>query len=561
MPEEVLALQAKVRQVRRRQLLQLLLWHLPFCMIGAIVLTALWYVVQPFTGIPLAWTGAVAIFGGLALVMTVALSFIRLPSRVHSSLSLDEAFGLRERVTTAVTLSEVQRASPAGIALLEDTRKRIASVDVPARFPITLPRTTWFVPLAATALAVLIIFYNPIRTPAAIGAKPGDQAKKKEEIKPINTEEIKQQIAERRKRKTDLHSEMFDQLETDLDKLLEKVDKAETDAEKQVALQDLSKLAAEMAQRQKELGKLASLQQQLRSNSDLKDSKEGPAKDLQEALSKGNLEDAKKQLEKLAQALKDGKMSDEDKKKLSEQLKDLQQKLSEMAELKKRRDNIAKSNLDPETKKKELEKLDKQAQKLQEAAKLAQQLSQCQQCLEKNDAGAMAKALDDAQKTLEEMAMDAKEAAELELALEDMEKLKETLGLKDPKSGGGEGMEEEEGESDLNETENPEYRDPVKRRSKGGLRKETANDTNSKNERARSPLDPKGKILFHGYDRDQPKPDRDSIGKTTVDIAPGLTETKQQASEALRQQKVPQPQRDLVTDFYKNLVEQGQKKK
>ena len=460
-----------------------------------------------------------------------------------------------------MTLSDTQRVSPAGVALLEDTRKKIASVDVPTRFPIAVPKSTWFVPAAAMALAILIIFYNPLRTSEASGAKTADQAKKKDEIKPIPTEELKQQIAERRKRFKDLNSDKFQELETDLDKLLEKVDKADNEADKQVALQDLSKLAAEMAQRQKELGKLASLQQQMRSNADLKEKQEGPGKDLQDALSKGNLEDAKKQLEKLAQALKDGKMSDEDKKKLADQLKDLQQKLSDMAEMKKRKEQIAKSNLDPETKKKELEKLEKQSQKMQDAAKLAQQLSQCQQCLEKNDPGATAKALEDAQKTLEEMALDAKEAAELELAMEDMEKLKEALGLKDPKSGKGEGeMEEDDTDPGDEETDDPTEREGRKTRSKGGKRMDRANDTNSKNERARSPLDPKGKILFQGYGQDQPKPDRDSIGKTTVDIAPGLTETKQQASEALRQQKVPQPQRDLVTDFYKNLVEQGQKK-
>jgi hypothetical protein len=442
---------------------------------------------------------------------------------------------------------------------LEDTRKKIASVDVPTRFPISVPNTTWFVPVAAVALALLIVFYNPIRTPTASGAKPTDTAKKREEIKPINTEEVKQQIAERRKRLKDFSSEKFDELETDLDKLLEKVDKAENEADKQVAIQDLSRLAAEMAARQKELGKLSSLQQQLRQNADLKKSEEGPAKDLQDALSKGDLQEAQKQLEKLAQAIKDGKMSDDDKKKLAEQLKDMKQTLQDMAELKQRRENIAKSNLDPETKKKELEKLDKQRQKLQDASKLAQQLSKCQQCLEKNDAGATAQAMQDAQKTLEEMALDAKEAAELEAALEDMEKLKECLGCKDPKSSGSESEEGEDNRSE-EEIDNPEYREGVKTKSKGGKRGERANDTDSKNERARSPLDPKGKIQFHGFGPDQMKPDRDSIGKTTIDIGPGLTESKQQASEALRQQKVPQPQRDLVTDFYKNLVEKGEKK-
>jgi hypothetical protein len=50
----------------------------------------------------------------------------------------------------------------------------------------------------------------------------------------------------------------------------------------------------------------------------------------------------------------------------------------------------------------------------------------------------------------------------------------------------------------------------------------------------------------------QPKPS--DKGKTTVELGPTILEAREQATEALRTQKVPAAQRDLVSDFYRNLA-------
>jgi hypothetical protein len=88
----------------------------------------------------------------------------------------------------------------------------------------------------------------------------------------------------------------------------------------------------------------------------------------------------------------------------------------------------------------------------------------------------------------------------------------------------------------------------------GGRRKTRENETKDKNTRARGQLDPKGGLILEGHGPDQPKPEKSAIGKTTLDIAPDLNETRQQATEALRSQKVPAAQRDVVSEFYKNLT-------
>jgi hypothetical protein len=55
----------------------------------------------------------------------------------------------------------------------------------------------------------------------------------------------------------------------------------------------------------------------------------------------------------------------------------------------------------------------------------------------------------------------------------------------------------------------------------------------------------------------QPKPARDVVGQSTIDLQAELVEARQQAGESLRQQRIGTAQRDLVSDFYKNLVPGG----
>jgi hypothetical protein len=60
-----------------------------------------------------------------------------------------------------------------------------------------------------------------------------------------------------------------------------------------------------------------------------------------------------------------------------------------------------------------------------------------------------------------------------------------------------------------------------------------------------------------GQGPQQPKPARDAVGQTTVDLQTEITQAREQASEALRQQKIGAAQRDIVSDFYKNLAPGG----
>src|SRR5204863_9230221 len=83
------------------------------------------------------------------------------PSFVASALALDQAFDLRERVTTYCTLTKAAADSGVGQLLVEDVRSRVAALDVSSQFPVRVRWMDTLWPLAAGLLAVAASFFDP----------------------------------------------------------------------------------------------------------------------------------------------------------------------------------------------------------------------------------------------------------------------------------------------------------------------------------------------------------------------------------------------------------------
>src|SRR5262245_12631183 len=160
-------IQRQVGKVRRRLFAQELLRLAITAAIVAVVATIGWVLVKPYV-----WNDAPQSFhwavlggvGALAFIVAVVVALLRRPNATRSALWLDEAFGLRERITTSLALSNEDTATPAGQALLADTTGRIKGIKVGERFPIRMGWHGWLVPSAAGVLALLVAFYNPVIT-------------------------------------------------------------------------------------------------------------------------------------------------------------------------------------------------------------------------------------------------------------------------------------------------------------------------------------------------------------------------------------------------------------
>jgi hypothetical protein len=317
----------------------------------------------------------------MATVLGIVLGRLRAPTRVSAALSLDEKFGLKERVTTSVTLSQGQEATPAGQALLADVALRVKDLDVPSRFPVRLSWSAGLVPVGAVILALVALFYEPA-TSQAVLPKGYDSTEP-----PANLAEIKEKMKEPAKKERPkpntgrLKPEDLAKLENELEKIFSRsVDTKEQIRER---IKEMTALEEAMKQREKQMAEQTrSLKQQMQRLEQMaqKDS-DGPAKDLQKAMAEGKFDKAREELERLQKKLANNQLSAKEKEQLQKQLGDLQKKLERLAQLKDKEQQLKQANLDPKTLEREMAELKKEAGKLKDLQALAQQLGQCEKAL------------------------------------------------------------------------------------------------------------------------------------------------------------------------------------
>ena len=211
-------------RVRRRLFLQTLLQMLIWCWLACLAGAAGWFLAEPYV-LPnavssLRWAIAGSLPGAGA-VLAIILAGMRTPSRVAAALALDERFNLKERVTTTLTLSEAERASPAGQALIADVHSRLGPLRVGDRFPVRIPWLAALVPIGAAVLLLLAYFYKPALTPTQAGSDQPladsvvAKARIEKSLRPLQRKQAKKR-GERPK------SEELQRLEAELDRLAQK---------------------------------------------------------------------------------------------------------------------------------------------------------------------------------------------------------------------------------------------------------------------------------------------------------------------------------------------------
>jgi uncharacterized coiled-coil DUF342 family protein len=404
-------------QVRRRLFLRTLLNCLAGCWTGATLLAVGWFLAQPLAlEQPPDWLRW-AVAGGLlaaATVLATVLAVLRAPSRLVSALSLDAEFGLKERVTTSLTLAPGQEASPAGQALLEDVNRRVKDLDVGSRFPVRMSWTAALVPLSAAVLALVAVFYEPPRSQANLNQRP------EREQAPPNAADIERKMNELKKKvpekpaQAKLKSEEIERLEAELEKIANKPrDNKEQIRER---VKEMTALEEAMKKREQEMAdKVRGLQQQLKQLDRMTQQKEGegPAKDLQKALAEGKLDKAREEIERLNKRIQNNELNAKEKEQLKKQLENLKNNLERLAQQKDKEQQLRQANLDPETLQRELDRLKKDGEKLKGLQELAKQLGQCQKSLKEGDMEGLSQGLGKAGDKMKDMNLDEQDLQDL----------------------------------------------------------------------------------------------------------------------------------------------------
>jgi hypothetical protein len=431
---QVAPLQRQLARVSRRLFVQTLLTSLLWSWAGALIVTAGWFLVRaaffPQVSESLRLWVAGGLLGGGTL-LAVLMAILRAPPRLAAALMLDEKFGLKERVTTSLTLAPEQRQSSAAQALLADVNQRIGELDVSTRFPVHVSAPSTLAPLGAAALAVAAFFYQPTPTQATTDSDNKNQP-------PANVAEIEKKFEQIKKRalvsrpKDKPPSEELKRIDAELDQIANRP--RATKEQLKERIKEMTGLEDLLKDREKEMTeKSRALKQQLSQldrAGDKNGSQDGPAKELQKALSEGKLDQAREELAKLAKKVKEDGLSKKEQEQLAKQLENIQKKMENLAQKKDLQEQLKQlhkeGKLDAEALKREMDQIKKDAEKLKDLQKLAKQLGQCQQCLKRGDNQGATKSLESAEDSLQGMDSDDKNLDDVREQLQRLRDLKDS---------------------------------------------------------------------------------------------------------------------------------------
>jgi hypothetical protein len=541
--QNLLPLQRQIGRARRRLFVQALCVTWAWCWTAALAASALFLLLDKrFAFVPdgMSWLPWAVAGGsvGLATVLALALAVMRLPSTEAVALTLDERFGLKERATTLLLLTPEQQQSPAGQALLADVSDRLAQLDVGSRFPVRLTWHSALVPVCAVLLVLVSFMQRSAQAGNDQSAETKTAAAVAENAPKINEKknELKKKLEAARKEAEKADKLKGEEIDPDLKKFLNKPH--ETPEQIRQGVKELGDLEKQKQDQLEEAAKqkrdLAKELQQMKAMDKRDEQKEGPAKDLNEKLEEGKLDEAKAEAEQLQQKLEKQELSGKEKEQLERQLEQTKDKLERLANQEDKREQLKELNkegkLDEEQLKKELDKLDSQKEKRKDLDDVAKKLGECKECMQKGDQKGAADAMKKAADKLDEM--DKKEGQQ-----QAQEKnLKEQLDqIKDLRN---------------------EMRNGMNKDGEGkGRRPEKENEIGkSSDSKVKADPDKKGKFVLDGY-----TPGQNFKKVKASEVAGQVEKATQEGPAALEQQPIPKPYRKTAIDYYDNLGDQRKK--
>ena len=560
-------IERSVRSARRRLFAQLLLTRLPVAWSVALVAGLAWVVAEPTLGDAAAYRWPA--LGALVAVATVAAVWLArraTPSVTNAALEVDSRFALCERLTTAVGLSEEERASPAGAAVLADALAKVTPLAVRERFPVRLTWPSAAVPALAGLIALAAIY--PLNFLSEAAADDALAAAKKAEAAADVSPDPKAAVPFTQRNKpaelalrTDKSKEL-QELEEQINELIRKYD---TDAKRETP-EKLKEKVTEMTSLEQKVKKfneekrdrLEKMEQQLqqldRLNKD-KEFQDGPAKKLNEALQKGDLGKAKEELDQLKKKVKDGKLSAEEKQELAKQFDKMKDQLQRNDAAKQREEKLKQMldaakkegrEQDAEGLERELKQAKEDGQQSKEAGReLAEKLQKAKDALDKGDNEEAAKQLEQAAKSLEMTEADLKDLEDAESYLQ---RLKDDKKAACKKCEGGEC----DGDGDCDGDGKGKGKGKSKKNNGGigeGEREENKDaKTANEDQRLKGIFDPRGKKTYGGSTKGPA-----FKTATAGELGPAIQSAAQEAPAAADSQRLPRDAKQAVKEYFEGL--------
>jgi myosin heavy subunit len=482
-----------------------------------------------------------AVAGAMGMLVAAGIAIFSGPSRLDAAVAIDRVFHLNERLSSALTLPDDLRETPAGVALIADAARKVTDLDVAAEFGLRLPRRAWVVLIPATACILLLFAPAWVRNTA--------QAKTSEAV---DTKALAKQTQALSKKIASQRQEMDKEKFPEADKLLAQIQKKSDEltkappVAKDKLMVELNSLTDALKERQKQLGTPEQVNRQLKQLKEL--GSQGPADEFAKELARGDFQKAAQQLQKLQEKLQSNKLNEAEKKALKEQLGEMAKKLNDLANMEQRKKQLeeARKNggLSQQQYEREMEKLQEQAKGLKQLQQLANKMSQAQEAIQKGDMKKAAEAMGMSQQQLQEMAKQLEEMKALDGAMADLQDAKNgmpadamnqlgddlnSLGMNMSKRnrGNGNGMNRGRGQGD---------------------RPEAPDDTSTYQAKVANQIG-KGKAVLQGFTT----PSKTVKGQAVIDIQGELEAGTGSYAEALSNQKIPKNVEKHIRSYYDQL--------
>lgn len=489
----------------------------------------------------------------VALIVSVVDAWWHAPTRIDVAAEVDRRFGLRERLSSTLAVSQAESSStasslsksPFAEALTADASTRAGRLHIADQFPLRATKNAWLPLSLVPILAAMIMVVEP----AAIVDQPSAANVDASEVRQVKTAaaNLKKRLQQQRKSADEKGLKEASELFQNMERQLDQITKSRSLNRKDALIQ-LNELKDQIQERKDRIGSPEQLKQML---SQMKGLEGGPAEKIADQIQKGNFGKAAEGMKKLAEKIKKGELSDQEKKKLAEQIKKLGDQLKKATEQHKQAKQELREKIEQAKKEGRSEDAAKMQQKLNQAEaadsqmKQMQEMSQAMQsaadAMQKGDSQAAADALSEMSDELGDMQSAMSELEGLQSALDDLSQSKNQMGCK---SCNGDGCQNCMG--------NGEGDKPGNGMGKGagkGDRPEEETDTNAYDTQVRGDVK-RGRAIIAGF-ADGPN----RKGVTREEIQSVIEAAISEDSDPLEDQVLPREEREQTRQYFDRLRE------
>ncbi|WP_144059567.1 hypothetical protein [Rhodopirellula sallentina] len=489
----------------------------------------------------------------IAVVAAAVHVWWKAPSRADVAAEIDRRFGLRERISSALSVATgdphpLSRSSMTD-ALVRDASSRAESLKIADKFPLRAGRTAWL-PLSIIPILVAMIAVVEPASPIDDAVASAVDSAEVRQVKAVAAE-LKKRIAEQKRASETKGLKEAQELFQDMERQLDKITKSESLNRKEALIQ-LNEIKEQIQQRKDRIGSPDQLRRTL---SQMKGLDGGPAEKIADQIQKGNFTNAAEEIRKLAKKIKEGKMGEKEVQKLAEQAKKLAKQMQDAVkehEAKKeqmreqieqaKREGRSEDAAKMQQKLNEAEAADAQMQQMQQMAKAMQDAAQAMQ---EGDSQAAADAMQEMSEQLGEMQSAMEELEDLQKAMDDLSQSKDQMNCN---GCNGEGCQQCMGNG-FGQNQRPGF--GMGEGAGKGDRPEEETDTNSYDTQVRGDVK-RGRAVIAGF---ADGPNRKGVTREAIKSV--IESSMSEEGDPLEDQVLPRDEREQTRQYFDRLREGG----